>query len=162
MLFEKHPFLFVEVLNNFYLAPRIIKNYATMKRMNKLYLFMVFLVGMMALSSCSPRMAPVNTLRRLSNNIETKGDMYSMEDWSKAKDKYVKANQKIMKHRSEYSVDELAEIAVLQGKCVTGFGKGVTSSTARGVSALGTGVKSVVDEIKAIIDAFKKDKDKEE
>jgi len=155
-------FIFAHFPNSFYLAPRIILNNATMKRMNKVYLFMLFLVGMLVMSSCSPRMMPVNTLRRLSNNIEQKGDMYSMKDWSKAKDKYVKANQKIMKHRSEYSVDELAEIAVLQGKCVTGFGKGMASSTARGVSALGTGVKSVVDEIKAIIDAFKKDKEKEE
>ena len=79
-----------------------------------------------------------------------------------AKDKYVKANQRILKHRSEYTAEELAEIAVLQGKCITGFGKGVTHSTARSVGAVTTGVKSVVDEIKELIDAFSKKKEKEE
>ena len=105
---------------------------------------------------------PINTLRRLSTDMEVKGDMYSLQDWNKAKDKYVKANQRIMKHRSEYSAEELAEIAVLQGKCITSFGKGVTQSTTRGVSAVTTGVKSVIDEIKELIDAFGKKKEKEE
>ena len=130
-----------------------------MGRMNKVFLFMLFIVGLLTLSSCSPKMAPVNTLRRLSTNMETKGEMYSLEDWNKAKNKYVKANQKIMKHRSEYTTAELAEIATLQAKCITGFGKGVTMSTARGVAGVTAGVKSVVDEIKELIDAFGKKKE---
>lgn len=120
---------------------------------------MLFIVGLLTLSSCSPKMAPVNTLRRLSTNMETKGEMYSLEDWNKAKNKYVKANQKIMKHRSEYTTAELAEIATLQAKCITGFGKGVTMSTARGVAGVTAGVKSVIDEIKELIDAFGKKKE---
>ena len=130
-----------------------------MGRMNKVFLFMLFIVGLLTLSSCSPKMAPVNTLRRLSTNMETKGEMYSLQDWNRAKNKYVKANQKIMKHRSEYTTAELAEIATLQAKCITGFGKGVTMSTARGVAGVTAGVKSVIDEIKELIDAFGKKKE---
>ena len=133
-----------------------------MRRMNKVFLFMLFIAGLFTLSSCSNKMMPVNTLRRLSTNMEVKGDMYTLKDWNKAKDKYVKANEKILKHRSEYTAEELAEIAVLQGKCITGFGKGVTQSTARSVGAVTSGVKSVVDEIKELIDAFGKKKEKEE
>ncbi len=130
-----------------------------MRRMNKVFLFMLFIVGLLTLSSCSPKMAPVNTLRRLSTNMETKGEMYSLQDWNKAKNKYVKANQKILKHRSDYTTAELAEIATLQAKCITGFGKGVTMSTARGVAGVTAGVKSVIDEIKELVEAFgKKDK----
>ena len=127
--------------------------------MNKFFLLMLFVVGLLSLSSCSPKMAPVNSLRRLSTNMETKGEMYSLKDWNKAKNKYVKANQKIIRHRTEYSTAELAEIASLQGKCITGFGKGVTMSAARGVAGVTAGVKSVIDEIKELIEAFgKKDK----
>ena len=122
----------------------------------------MLLISVWTLSSCSNKMMPVNTLRRLSTNMEMKGDMYTLKDWNKAKDKYVKANQRIMKHRSEYTAEELAEIAVLQGKCITGFGKGVTQSTARSVGAVTSGVKSVVDEIKELIEAFGKKKEKEE
>ena len=133
-----------------------------MKRCNTDLLMTLLLVSVWTLSSCSNKMMPVNTLRRLSTNIEVKGDMYTLKDWNKAKDKYVKANEKILKHRSEYTAEELAEIAVLQGKCITGFGKGVTQSTARSVGAVTSGVKSVVDEIKELIDAFGKKKEKEE
>lgn len=127
-----------------------------MKQMNKFLLFALFMVSLLTLSSCSPKMAPVNTLRRLSTNLETKGEMYSLKDWNKAKNKYVKANQKIVNHRSEYSTAELAEIATLQAKCITGFGKGVTMSAARGVAGVTAGVKSVIDEIKELIEAFGK------
>lgn len=133
-----------------------------MKRWNTVLMMTLLLVSVWTLSSCSNKMMPVNTLRRLSTNMEVKGDMYTLKDWNKAKDKYVKANQKILKHRSEYTAEELAEIAVLQGKCITGFGKGVTQSTARSVGAVTSGVKSVVDEIKELIDAFGKKKEKEE
>ena len=133
-----------------------------MKRWNTVLMMALLLVSVWTLSSCSNKMMPVNTLRRLSTNMEVKGDMYTLKDWNKAKDKYVKANQRIMKHRSEYTAEELAEIAVLQGKCITGFGKGVTQSTARSVGAVTTGVKSVVDEIKELIEAFGKKKEKEE
>ncbi len=122
----------------------------------------LLLLSVWTLSSCSNKMMPVNTLRRLSTNMELKGDMYTLKDWNRAKDKYVTANQRILKHRSEYTAEELAEIAVLQGKCITGFSKGVTQSTARSVGAVTTGVKSVVDEIKELIDAFSKKKEKEE
>ena len=133
-----------------------------MKRWNTVLMMALLLVSVWTLSSCSNKMMPVNTLRRLSTNMEVKGDMYTLKDWNKAKDKYVKANQRIMNHRSEYTAEELAEIAVLQGKCITGFGKGVTQSTARSVGAVTTGVKSVVDEIKELIEAFGKKKEKEE
>lgn len=133
-----------------------------MKRLNIVLMMAMLLISVWTLSSCSNKMMPVNTLRRLSTNMEVKGDMYTLKDWNKAKDKYVKANQRIMKHRSEYTAEELAEIAVLQGKCITGFGKGVTQSTARSVGAVTTGVKSVVDEIKELIEAFGKKKEKEE
>ncbi|MBO7552663.1 MAG: hypothetical protein J6T82_01330 [Bacteroidaceae bacterium] len=133
-----------------------------MKRFNTVLMMTLLLVSVWTLSSCSNKMMPVNTLRRLSTNMEVKGDMYTLKDWNKAKDKYVKANEKILKHRSEYTAEELAEIAVLQGKCITGFGKGVTQSTARSVGAVTSGVKSVVDEIKELIDAFGKKKEKEE
>lgn len=133
-----------------------------MKRWNTVLMMTLLLVSVWSLSSCSNKMMPVNTLRRLSTNMEVKGDMYTLKDWNKAKDKYVKANEKILKHRSEYTAEELAEIAVLQGKCITGFGKGVTQSTARSVGAVTSGVKSVVDEIKELIDAFGKKKEKEE
>lgn len=133
-----------------------------MKRCNIFLMMALLLVSVWTLSSCSNKMMPVNTLRRLSTNMEVKGDMYTLKDWNRVKDKYVKANQKILKHRSEYTAEELAEIAVLQGKCITGFGKGVTQSTARSVGAVTTGVKSVVDEIKELIEAFGKKKEKEE
>ena len=133
-----------------------------MKRWNTVLMMTLLLISVWTLSSCSNKMMPVNTLRRLSTNMEVKGDMYTLKDWNKAKDKYVKANEKILKHRSEYTAEELAEIAVLQGKCITGFGKGVTQSTARSVGAVTTGVKSVVDEIKELIEAFGKKKEKEE
>ena len=148
--------IFAHFLNSFYLA-HYKSLYATiMKRMNKFLLFALFMVSLLTLSSCSPKMAPVNTLRRLSTNLEMKGEMYSLKDWNKAKNKYVKANQKIVKHRSEYSTAELAEIATLQAKCITGFGKGVTMSAARGVAGVTAGVKSVIDEIKELIEAFGK------
>ena len=133
-----------------------------MKRFNTVLMMTLLLVSVWTLSSCSNKMMPVNTLRRLSTNMEVKGDMYTLKDWNKAKDKYVKANEKILKHRTEYTAEELAEIAVLQGKCITGFGKGVTQSTARSVGDVTSGVKSVVDEIKELIDAFGKKKEKEE
>ena len=119
----------------------------------------LLLVALLTLSSCSPRMMPVNQLRNLSERIEMNGDVYSYKDWKKAKNKFVKINRKIVKHRAEYTVDELAEIATLQGQCITGFGKGLTSSALRGIVGLGAGVKSLADEIKDLIEEFKKKKE---
>jgi len=127
--------------------------------MNKKILMGLLLTMLLALTSCDPKMMPVNQLRNLSENTELKGDTYSLKDWNKAKNKYVKINKKLLKHRSEYSAEELMEISQLETQCITGFGKGIASSSARSVAGMGAGVMGVIEEIKALIEEFKKKKE---
>ena len=54
-----------------------------MKRWNIVLMMTLLLLSVWTLSSCSNKMMPVNTLRRLSTNMEVKGDMYTLKDWNK-------------------------------------------------------------------------------
>lgn len=108
-----------------------------MAYMNKVYIVAMLMAGALAMSSCSPKMVPVRQLRSVTNKIERKGDRLSLNDWEKAKDKWLKANKSIIEHRKEYSIPEFVEIGKLNARAAAGFGKSVVGNGGEVIKGIG-------------------------
>lgn len=108
-----------------------------MKRIKNVYIIALMLAGTLVMSSCSPKTIPVRQLRSVTNKIEKKGDQFSLNDWEKAKDKWLKANKGIIEHRKEYSIQEFVEIGKLNVRASTAFGKSVIGNAGNVVKSIG-------------------------
>lgn len=108
-----------------------------MNHINKVYIVAMLMAGAFFMSSCSPKMVPVRQLRSVTNKIEKKGDKFSLNDWEKAKDKWLNANKSIIEHRKEYSIQEFIEIGKLNARAATGFGKSVVGNSGEVVKGIG-------------------------
>ena len=106
-----------------------------MKKINNIVVLM--LASTLALRSCSPKTIPVRQLRSVTNKIEKKGDRFSLNDWEKAKDKWLKANKGIIEHRKDYSIQEFIEIGKLNVRASTAFGKSVVGNSGNVVKSIG-------------------------
>ena len=108
-----------------------------MKYINKVYIVEILMAAAFFMSSCSPKMVPVRQLRSVTNKIEKKGDNFSLNDWEKAKDKWLNANKSIIEHRKEYSMQEFVEIGKLNVRAATSFGKSVVGNSGEVVKGIG-------------------------
>lgn len=108
-----------------------------MKYINKVSFAAFLMAGVFVLSSCSPKTIPVRQLRSVANKIERKGDRMSLNDWQKAKDKWLNANKRIIELKRDYSVKEFIEIGKLNTRAAAAFGKSVVGSGGEIVKGVG-------------------------
>jgi len=114
----------------------------------KVKVFLALICVVSALSSCSTKTSAIKDLSSLQQEIEVNGQSYTINDWKKAKDKYEKINESIIKHKDEYTAEEYEEIGVLQGKCIASFAKSVTGSLMNKITNAASAVKGILEGLK--------------
>ena len=85
----------------------------------------ILLLAIMALTlaSCSStKETALNDLRSFNTELQLNANDYTVRNWYFAKNKYVKINKKILKHKSEYTAEESKEIGNLNGQIMGTFG----------------------------------------
>ena len=75
---------------------------------------MMLLVGF---SSCSTKQHAINQLENFSYELRDHSARYSVNDWQRAGEKFLKIRQNISKHELEYTPEEKDRIGKLEGKC---------------------------------------------
>lgn len=95
------------------------------------------------LSSCATKQSAVSKLERFSYELRDNGRYYTVEDWQKATDKFVKINRRI--HKYDYTAAERARIGVLEGNCAKYMAQGVKGGVTDGVFGIGSEVQGILD-----------------
>ncbi len=111
----------------------------------------VFIVAMLTLASCSSERRALNQMRRLTYEVEAKGQYYDAEDWQEAYNDF-KAIDDRMDVR-KLSNEEAAEYGELKGRIVSKFAKSSVSSV---VNAVSTYVNQGIGIVRGIVDGLLK------
>lgn len=93
---------------------------------------------MFMISSCATKQSAVNRLEKFSYELRDNGEYYSVGDWKKAADEFIKIRRDIQKH--DYTQEERQRIGELEGQCAGYVAKGIKGK-----------VKSIGSEINGIL-----------
>ena len=108
---------------------------------------MMLLVGF---SSCSTKQHAINQLENFSYELRDHSSRYSVNDWQRAGEKFLKIRQNISKHELEYTPEEKDRIGKLEGKCAGYMAKGMKEGVFDKVKAFGNELKGI---LKGILNA---------
>ena len=108
---------------------------------------MMLLVGF---SSCSTKQHAINQLENFSYELRDHSSRYSVNDWQRAGEKFLKIRQNISKHELEYTSEEKDRIGKLEGKCAGYMAKGMKEGVFDKVKAFGNELKGI---LKGILNA---------
>ena len=108
---------------------------------------MMLLVGF---SSCSTKQHAINQLENFSSELRDHSSRYSVNDWQRAGEKFLKIRQNISKHELEYTPEEKDRIGKLEGKCAGYMAKGMKEGVFDKVKAFGNELKGI---LKGILNA---------
>lgn len=108
---------------------------------------MMLLVGF---SSCSTKQHAINQLEYFSYELRDHSARYSVNDWQRAGEKFLKIRQNISKHELEYTPEEKDRIGKLEGKCAGYMAKGMKEGVFDKVKAFGNELKGI---LKGILNA---------
>ena len=108
---------------------------------------MMLLVGF---SSCSTKQHAINQLENFSYELRVHSSRYSVNDWQRAGEKFLKIRQNISKHELEYTPEEKDRIGKLEGKCAGYMAKGMKEGVFDKVKAFGNELKGI---LKGILNA---------
>ena len=108
---------------------------------------MMLLVGF---SSCSTKQHAINQLENFSYELRDHSTRYSVNDWQRAGEKFLKIRQNISKHELEYTPEEKDRIGKLEGKCAGYMAKGMKEGVFDKVKAFGNELKGI---LKGILNA---------
>ena len=108
---------------------------------------MMLLVGF---SSCSTKQHAINQLENFSYELRDHSSRYSVNDWPRAGEKFLKIRQNISKHELEYTPEEKDRIGKLEGKCAGYMAKGMKEGVFDKVKAFGNELKGI---LKGILNA---------
>ena len=108
---------------------------------------MMLLVGF---SSCSTKQHAINRLENFSYELRDHSARYSVNDWQRAGEKFLKIRQNISKHELEYTPEEKDRIGKLEGKCAGYMAKGMKEGVFDKVKAFGNELKGI---LKGILNA---------
>ena len=109
---------------------------------------MMLLVGF---SSCSTKQHAINQLENFSYELRDHSARYSVNDWQRAGEKFLKIRQNISKHELEYTPEEKDRIGKLEGKCAGYMAKGMKEGVFDKVKAFGNELKGI---LKGILNAM--------
>ena len=111
----------------------------------------ILLLAFMALTlaSCSStKETALNDLRSFNTELQLNANDYTVRNWYFAKNKYVKINKKILKHKSEYTADESKEIGNLNGQIMGTFGNVVAGKASTLVTNAGSALQGLMEGLK--------------
>lgn len=116
---------------------------------------MLSLVAVMSLglSSCNTKQHAINQLENFSEELRDHSAQYSVNEWKKAGEKFVKIRKNISKHEFDYTPEEKEKIGKLEGKCAGYMAKGMKEGVFDKLKAFGNELKGILKGIlNAVID----------
>lgn len=108
---------------------------------------MLSLVAMLTLgglSSCNTKQHAINQLENFSEELRKNSSQYSVNEWKKAGEKFVKIRENISKHELDYTPDEKTKIGKLEGKCAGYMAKGMKEGVFDKLKAFGNELKGIL------------------
>ena len=108
---------------------------------------MLSLVAMLTLgglSSCNTKQHAINQLENFSYELRDHSARYSVNDWQRAGEKFLKIRQNISKHELEYTPEEKDRIGKLEGKCAGYMAKGMKEGVFDKLKAFGNELKGII------------------
>jgi len=117
--------------------------------MKKSILFII--VAMLTLASCSTERRALNQMRRLTYEVEAKGQYYDVEDWQDAYADFKAIDDKMDVRK--LSSEEASEYGELKGRLVSKFAKCSVSNI---VNSVGNYINQGTGIIKGIVDGLLK------
>ena len=109
------------------------------------------MLSMGGLSSCNTKQHAINQLENFSYELRDHSSRYSVNDWQRAGEKFLKIRQNISKHELEYTPEEKDRIGKLEGKCAGYMAKGMKEGVFDKVKAFGNELKGI---LKGILNAL--------
>ena len=113
-------------------------------------LSMVAILGLW-LTSCNTKQHAINQLEKFSVELRDHSARYSVNEWEKAGEKFVKIRKNISKHELDYTPEEKAKIGKLEGQCAGYMAKGMKEGVFDKLKAFGNELKGI---IKGILNAL--------
>ena len=86
---------------------------------------LLVLVATFMLTSCYTKQSAISQLENYSYELRDHSARYSVNDWQRAGEKFLKIRQNISKHELEYTPEEKDRIGKLEGKCAGYMAKGM-------------------------------------
>ena len=105
----------------------------------------------LGLSSCNTKQHAINQLENFSEELRDHSANYSVNQWEKAGEKFVKIRKNISKHELDYTPAEKEKIGKLEGKCAGYMAKGMKEGVFDKLKAFGNELKGI---IKGILNAL--------
>ena len=110
----------------------------------------VGLMLVMQLTSCSTKQHAINQLENFSYELRDHSARYSINEWERAGEKFVKIRKNISKHELDYTPEEKAKIGKLEGQCAGYMAKGMKEGVFDRVKAFANELKGI---LKGILNA---------
>ena len=110
----------------------------------------VGLMLVMQLTSCSTKQHAISQLENFSYELRDHSARYSINEWERAGEKFVKIRKNIAKHELDYTPDEKAKIGKLEGQCAGYMAKGMKEGVFDRVKAFANELKGI---LKGILNA---------
>ncbi len=118
-----------------------------MKNMMKKAAVVAAMVLAIGLSSCSTKRHAINQLENFSYELRDHSAQYSVEEWERAGEKFVKIRKNIAKHELDYTPAEKEKIGKLEGKCAGYMAKGMKEGIFDKVKAFGNELRGILEGI---------------
>ena len=110
----------------------------------------VGLMLVMQLTSCSTKQHAISQLENFSYELRDHSARYSIIEWERAGEKFVKIRKNISKHELDYTPEEKAKIGKLEGQCAGYMAKGMKEGVFDRVKAFANELKGI---LKGILNA---------
>ena len=110
----------------------------------------VSLMLVMQLTSCSTKQHAISQLENFSYELRDHSARYSINEWERAGEKFVKIRKNISKHELDYTPEEKAKIGKLEGQCAGYMAKGMKEGVFDRVKAFANELKGI---LKGILNA---------
>ena len=96
------------------------------------------------LSSCATKQRAISQLENFSEELRKNSASYSVNEWKKAGEKFIKIRENISKHELDYTPEEKEKIGKLEGKCAGYMAKGMKEGVFDKLKAFGNELKGTI------------------
>lgn len=114
-----------------------------MGKMKKTLLGAAFVAAALSMNSCATRESAINDLQNFSYDLRDKSQYYTVAEWQKAGNRFLKIRRRISKY--QYTVAERQKIGKLEGQCAKYMVKGAKDGILDHVLGIGSEVQGILD-----------------
>ncbi len=108
---------------------------------------LIMLGATVMMSSCSTKMQAINQLERFSVELRDNSRYYSVSDWERAGEEFVKIRKRIHEHEFDYTPEQKERIGHLEGQCAGYMAKGMKDGIFDKIKGVGGEIKGILQGI---------------